>query len=360
MELWFAHWEAVPDVSLDGEFERYVGAIEGAEERRDFDFASMRFLAAFRNGHTYFSDVWLRETHGRSLGFDARPIGHAWVITASRRRELEVGGIISAIDGQPMDAFFDDRRSLIGASSARTAAELLFFRGYLFPPAFTLALADGRSIECAGRFDDAPISTPSLELLRHGSVACLRLPSFGDAEFERVALKLIGSLPAGVGLVIDVRGNTGGDTPMLLIETLMDRPFRTWIEATALHELGGSRGIGLQLTGPETLPGHPTAFQGKLAILIDGRTMSAAEDFVAPFKDNGRAVVVGEASGGSSGQPYRQRYENGMSFAVGAKRQYLADGSAFEGVGITPDITIAVRPEDVALGIDRALAAAID
>ena len=113
-------------------------------------------------------------------------------------------------------------------------------------------------------------------------------------------------------------------------------------------------------SGPNTWPPASAPWRGNLVILIDGGCFSAAEDFVAPFKDNGRATLFGEATGGSSGQPYRRAYENGMAFAIGARRQYFADGSAFEGVGILPDIPIAPQPDDISLGTDRVLAAAID
>jgi carboxyl-terminal processing protease len=59
-----------------------------------------------------------------------------------------------------------------------------------------------------------------------------------------------------------------------------------------------------------------------------------------PFKDTGRAVIIGEMTQGSSGNPYRADLENGMSMAVGAVRYRFPDGTDFEGVGIAPDVTV--------------------
>lgn len=44
-----------------------------------------------------------------------------------------------------------------------------------------------------------------------------------------------------------------------------------------------------------------------------------------PFKQSGRATIVGSCSRGSTGQPYLYRFDNGMSFRVSTKRVYLPD-----------------------------------
>ncbi len=79
-----------------------------------------------------------------------------------------------------------------------------------------------------------------------------------------------------------------------------------------------------------------------------------------PFKDNGRAVLIGEATAGSSGQPYSARLEDGSQFFVGAKREYFPDGSQFESVGIEPDIRSLPTPADLRNGRDPTLETALE
>jgi carboxyl-terminal processing protease len=74
-----------------------------------------------------------------------------------------------------------------------------------------------------------------------------------------------------------------------------------------------------------------------------------------PFKDNGRATLIGEATEGSSGQPYFLNLDNGMSLMVGAARHSFPDGSPFEGVGIKPTIPVELRLTDLRNGIDAVL-----
>ncbi len=52
---------------------------------------------------------------------------------------------------------------------------------------------------------------------------------------------------------------------------------------------------------------------------------SACEDFVMPFKDNGRAVLVGGSTAGSSGQPYVLDLGHDMIFMHAGACGFLRD-----------------------------------
>ncbi|WP_436091416.1 S41 family peptidase [Devosia sp. LjRoot16] len=101
------------------------------------------------------------------------------------------------------------------------------------------------------------------------------------------------------------------------------------------------------------------AHRGRLAILIDGTVGSAAEDFAMPFKDNGRALLVGEATAGSSGQPHHFDLGEGFRAWVGAKRETFPDGARFEGVGIAPDLETIQQAADLRETSDRVLNGAL-
>ena len=68
----------------------------------------------------------------------------------------------------------------------------------------------------------------------------------------------------------------------------------------------------------------------------------------------------GNATQGSSGQPYFLNLGNGMSLMVGKTRHSFPDGSPFEGVGIKPTIRVELRLTDVRNGIDPVLQRARD
>ncbi len=76
-----------------------------------------------------------------------------------------------------------------------------------------------------------------------------------------------------------------------------------------------------------------------VAVLVDGGTFSAAEDFCSLFKCSGRGAVIGTRTGGSTGNGVRVELIPGHSYAdICAKHDLMPDGTDFVGAGIIPDM----------------------
>jgi carboxyl-terminal processing protease len=159
--------------------------------------------------------------------------------------------------------------------------------------------------------------------------------------------------------VVDIRHNGGGNTPTKLLTALMNKPFREWTESTLNVQLDPNAHATYRIPSELEQP-DGSAYAGKLILLVDGGCGSACEDFVAPFKDNRRATIVGTETLGSTGQPYYLRFENGMSFRVSTKREFFPDGSQFEGVGIKPDVQLEPSADDLRNGKDPVLEKALE
>jgi C-terminal processing protease CtpA/Prc len=95
------------------------------------------------------------------------------------------------------------------------------------------------------------------------------------------------------------------------------------------------------------------------AVLTSARTYSAAEDFVAVFDAMKRGVIVGEPTGGSTGQPLSFALPGGGSARVCTKGDSYADGRQFVGAGIQPDILVREPAADIRAGRDTVLEAAL-
>jgi carboxyl-terminal processing protease len=206
--------------------------------------------------------------------------------------------------------------------------------------------------------------------IEEGTIAYIKAPSWNDPRFQVRAMEFLQQFKAARGLIVDVRGNTGGSSPITFVNALMDRPWRWWAEATtvrfglfAYHAASGRSGFSpfaqpTMMWPSETGEGD-ALYTGRLILLVDERSHSASEDFVMPFKDTGRATIVGTPTAGSTGQPYREDLGDRMTYAIGTKREYFPDGSRFEGVGITPDALVTPRPDDLRRGADVELERAL-
>jgi carboxyl-terminal processing protease len=382
VETHFAHWEGVPDLDLDAAFRDYAAKAASTADRRSFSLASMEFLARLRNGHTGFSDPWLRERYGAPLGFALEEAEGGWVVRESRLAGLEPGDRVVTVDGEPVDVQVDRLLPCISASSPREAVRKLWFMGAaLWPERFTLGLADGREFEVRrGGQELLPVEPSRFEArMLDDGIAWLRIPHFETPEMEDSAIAFLAANAGAAALVVDVRRNGGGTTPTRLIGALMGRPYRGFAQSTsfdvglysAYHRIkqmvtpdalddytrgyidafAGFERPRLAFPGVVEHPGTPV-FDGPVVILVDGGCASACEDFALPFASSGRGTLVGEPTSGSTGQPYMWSFENGMSFRVSARRVYMPDGAPFEGVGIVPDEEVRPTAEDRRRGAD--------
>jgi C-terminal processing protease CtpA/Prc len=156
-------------------------------------------------------------------------------------------------------------------------------------------------------------------------------------------------------LILDLRGNPGGDVDTL--KALLGGMFAKDVKI-------GDR-VGRKESKPEVAKsGQRSAFAGKLVVLIDSRSASAAELFARIVQLEKRGVVVGDRSSGSVMEAKRYSYEQGLDVTTfyGAEiSEYdlvMSDGKSLEHTGVTPDELVIPTAADLASGRDVALSRA--
>jgi hypothetical protein len=164
-------------------------------------------------------------------------------------------------------------------------------------------------------------------------------PSMG-ADLAVAAMSLLAQSDA---LIIDLRRNGGGDGAMgnLLAGYLLDGP----------REMSGKydrpSGKHTRSFSAGWVPGRRFGATGPVYLLISKRTFSAAEAFAYDLQALGRAVVVGEPSGGGA-HPFEYR-RVGTHFVLSLPEGRSINpvtGKDWEGVGVQPDVVV---PEAQAL-----------
>lgn len=369
IESTFAHWADVPDMKHESAHRSYIEAISQNNSRFHFFKETQRYLAQFRNGHTEFVDLSVFEQGDITLGLYARLIDKKWVVTDSVYRDVNPGDSIVRVDGVNAAEslkYYDD---FISASRDSYKGYILWRRPFFLPETIEIELESGVTKQISkGRPPHAPRAVVEFRNEYTMPVVCVR--SFDAHDYEDAALALLNQYRDEPYLVLDIRGNGGGNTPEKLIKALMNQPYPTWREASsfrvgvdlATQQLQNSNSLRAGEVPRFTLSWNCTvqqpeenAYNGKLFILHDIGTKSAAEDFLLPFKATARAVLVGETTSGSSGQPYIETPFPDAMFTVGAKRQEFPNGDRFEGIGISPDIAIFASQANTGPGTDFVL-----
>jgi tricorn protease len=148
------------------------------------------------------------------------------------------------------------------------------------------------------------------------------------------------------GLIIDVRGNGGGNVSQMVINRL----------ARELVFMGYDRGVDNVDTYPNVV------FTGPLVALLDEDSASDGDIFPAAFKALELGPLIGKRSwGGIIGITNLGPLMDGGTVYVPQFGTASADGRwTIEGVGVTPDIEVDNPPEAVLRGEDPQLARAIE
>jgi hypothetical protein len=175
----------------------------------------------------------------------------------------------------------------------------------------------------------------------HCNLGYIDLHQFGRPEqvASRIeaAMALVGDTRA---LVIDLRRNHGGDpeTVMLVASYLFDRPTHLndiyWREGDRIE----TRWTAAQVTGRRYGAARP------MVVLTSEDTFSAGEDFAYALKHAGRAVLIGEATGGGAHPGSRRRLNAHFMMNVPTGRSINpVTKTNWEGVGVVPDIAVPAK-----------------
>ena len=164
-------------------------------------------------------------------------------------------------------------------------------------------------------------------------------------------------LAAAPGLLVDLRGNQGGDEikAQHIAGYFVDAPVAYARSETRDAQAEGGFGP------PQTRvvqPRTPEQRHTKPVVVLSGPlVMSSAESFLLMLRAGG-ATIVGGRSRGASGNPQPIELGLGITALVPSWRARLVDGSLLEGKGVAPDVDVPVTSEQVAAG-DPVLDAAV-
>ena len=153
-------------------------------------------------------------------------------------------------------------------------------------------------------------------------------------------------------LILDMRGNGGGyETTLLrMVSNFFDRD----IKLGDIQRRKESKPLLAKTRGQN-------AFTGKLIVLIDSRSGSAAELFARVVQLEKRGVVIGDVSAGAvmRSKPYDHEVGIDVVAFYGASITdadiIMSDGKSLEHVGVKPDQLMLPKPSELAAKLDPVL-----
>lgn len=373
----FAFFDRQPALDWNAAYVEYLAKVRATTSTEEYYRALMRFGALLKDGHTnVYPPEAIQNAFYARPGLRTRVADGSVVVTkvldpALTAHGWRVGDVILTIDDEEVRRYAE--REVAPYQSSSTAQDLEV-------RTYTYALLGGRAGSVvrvrartvAGKEEERALTRLSVEeqgklkrgpgasfAMRPDGIAVLTVDEFEDTEGTKVLLANLPQVRAAKGLVIDVRANGGGSTPVDLLQVLAKGPVHGALVQTRSY-VAGYRAKGV-LPGWTNIPPFEAPADVEhhvdvpVAVLTSGQTFSAAEDFVAAFDAMHRGITVGEPTAGSTGQPLFFALPGGGSARVCTRNDRAPDGTVFEGVGLMPTIAVSPTLESVQKGSDTAM-----
>lgn len=380
----FVYTDTLKEIDWDRLYLDYLPKVRATGSTAEYYRVLMELCARLQDGHTNVvpPEQALALLAARPLLRTRLAEDRVFVETVFGA-DLEAQGLkpgleIVSVDGVPTAQYRE--RALAPYVSASTPQDRAMRTGvYSFlsgpvgvPVRVGLADGNGKRFELSlprvgmAEWNRARPPMPAFELrMLPGNVAYVALNGFDTRKTADDYLQAWPQISQASALVLDLRRNGGGssDVGFRVLATLTDKPFpiSTWSsrEYVPTYRAWG-RPLKMTNSGARTWqPDLAHQFTGPVVVLTSGGTYSAAEDFALSFDEMRRGPIVGEATGGSTGQPLFFALPGGGRARVCTKADTYTDGRRFVGVGIQPKVAARQSVADLHAGRDTVLETAL-
>ena len=314
------------------------------DEEKVADYASMAMAAAIDDPYTAYypkddfnsyrsnimsSYVGVGATLGADIEKNQLVVVSPMEDSPAEKAGLKSGDIITAIDGKTYEANqLSEAASYLKNGDEGTTVTLTIQREN-----------DGELDITITRGEIIKNSVKS-EMLA-SNVGYMRITSFesksersGKDTYDEFREHLSALQTAGMQkLVIDLRGNPGGDLNVVckIADVILPKGIITYTE-----DKHGRR---------STIKSDDNELDIPIAVLVNGGSASASEVLTGALKDYKKAAVIGEKTYGKGIVQTVYPFSDGSGMSITTAKYYTPSGVCIHQIGIEPDIEVDLNPD---------------
>ncbi len=279
---------------------------------------------------------------------------------------LRLGDLVLSVDGEAAATRRARLRRYLPASTPGRLENKIDLQLLLGPPSLP-AVLEVRGEDGVLRRSSVPRTLeglPPRSRPRTGPVYAVLRPGYGYIDLQRLeaaqvnaAFEAIRSTPAAI---LDMRGYPSSGA-LVLIPRLAQSGTRPTVIGGTPHYEGSSGSFSLDeglWTSPDASPRE--RYAGRVVVLADGSSQSAAEHVCVLIKSVAALTFVGSRTSGANGGVTRTILPSGIVVNFTGQSVRNADGSQLQRVGIVPDVEAHPTLRGIRDGRDEVLERAID
>jgi C-terminal processing protease CtpA/Prc len=378
----FVNFDLIPDVNFDSLYFGWLPKVRRSASTKEYYLLLQELAANLRDSHTLVlgpselvDSVYARPLVRTRLIEDKVLIVGVYDPALSRKG-ISIGQEVVKVNGVPVKDYA--ARHVIPYVSASTlqdkmvrAYDYALLGGSVNQP-IRLQLRDAsNNIREHTIFRVTPgersrkLQAKSFEYrMLKGDIAYVALNTFANDSTAIEFAARFEEISKAKAIIFDVRNNGGGSTApgWDILSYLIDKPTQVHSSYTRDYKptyRAWNYNQSIFVSTSHLAPDKKVSYTKPVIVLTSARTFSAAEDFAAAFKTLNWGLIIGEATGGSSGQPLGISLPGNGTARICTKRDMLGNGEDFVGKGISPDKIVAPTIYDVRKGVDTELQAAI-
>lgn len=393
----FPYFDQRPGLNWDEKMQEYLPRVMAAQDIDAYYDELSEFAALLRDGHTGVNRP------GGPLNpaydwppFEVQVVGGRFLVvrleeTEELKKNLVYPGLeITEVEGTEVAEYFQTHVVRYDSRGTQHADEAISIYKLLLGPKNSAVSLRVRDLDGSERaislkrnsttpsgkpfyprllewyLTDSPVEMRWLD----DDILLIKIANFGSQkvvyefmeQFDRIEWSTV------QGVILDIRFNPGGDDRYAwpIIGCFIDGPVKSPLWKSPKY-VPAKIAWGFEpeweqgFLGEEYIqPRDGRRFFGPLVVLTGHATFSTAEDFIIPLDFSNRAVLVGEITAGSTGNPRRVKLPGGGDFRVVTLRTLYPDGTEWVGRGIKPDYEVELTLRDIREANDPAMVKAIE
>ncbi len=374
----FAYFHQVPNLQWDSLYLAYLPRVRATATTQEYYLLLAEMCAKLQDAHTnVYPPRELSNTFYSRPALKTKLIEDRVLITelldpALAQKGLYVGQEVVQVNGLPVQEYAETKIAPYQSCSTPQDRQVRLYQYALLngsdaePVQLLVKDKKGKefTVSLAREFGKPRQQQPAFVYKKlPGGYAHIMLNSFEVDTAIAAFAQLLPELQQSKGIIFDVRENGGGNGGVgyALLRYLIKEQVHIsqWSTRNYLPAFRAWQRPMPAYVQDEYLFPEEVLLHQPVVVLTSGKTFSAAEDFTVAFQATKRGAVIGEPTGGSTGQPLSFKLPGGLTARVCSKRDTYPDGTDFVGVGIQPDVVVKPTVAAFRKGKDETLEAAL-